>query len=626
MTTVLSDYQKFIHLSRYARYLEEEQRRETWPETVARYCDFWKAKFPEQFPYKDIYEAILNMDVMPSMRALMTAGPALDRDNVAGYNCAYIDIDHVRSFDEVMYILMCGTGVGYSVEREYVQKLPEIPEELRPTDTTIIVGDSKIGWATALRELLSLLYAGKIPAWDLTKVRPAGARLKTFGGRASGPEPLNELFTYAVELFKSAVGRKLNPLEASDLVCKIADAVIVGGVRRSALICLSNLTDERLRGAKSGNWYDNFGHRANANISVAYTEKPDVGIFMKEWYALYESKSGERGIFNRHGARSKARVGGRRDPSFEFGTNPCGEIVLRPKQFCNLSEVVVRASDSPEDIARKIGIATIIGTFQATLSNFRYLRPVWKRNVEEERLLGVSLTGIMDNKFLSEVTPELVAFLDKVKHDAIEINRSWACSLGINPAAAISTVKPSGTVSQLVDSSSGIHPRYSPYYIRTVRADNKDPLAVFMQALGYPCETDVTKPATGLVFSFPVASPVGSVQRRDLTAIQQLEHYRVFAEVWCEHNPSITVYVREHEWFDVGAWVFKHFDSIGGVSFLPYSEHIYKQAPYTECTAEEYNVALSRMPVGVDFSQLKEEEDMTTSSQEIACLSGVCEI
>ena len=621
--TTLADYQRFIHLGRYARYLEDKKRRETWEETVKRYCDFWKEKFPELFPYEEIYQAIYNMDVMPSMRALMTAGPALDRDNVAGYNCSYVDVDSVRSFDEIMYILMCGTGVGYSVEREYVQKLPEVPEELRKTDTTIIVGDSKIGWATALRELLSLLYAGKIPAWDLSKIRPAGARLKTFGGRASGPEPLNELFQFAVELFKGAVGRKLSTLEASDLVCKIADAVIVGGVRRSALICLSNLTDERLRTAKSGNWWDNFGWRANANISVAYTEMPDMAIFMREWYALYESKSGERGIFNRFGARARARTGGRRDPSFEFGTNPCGEIVLRPKQFCNLSEVVVRASDGEGDIERKVKIAAVIGTFQSTLSNFRYLRPIWKKNVEEERLLGVSLTGIMDNQLMINPDP---AFLQHLKSVAIITNAGFSKLLGINPSTAVTTIKPSGTVSQLVDSSSGIHPRYSPFYIRTVRADVKDPLAQFMKAKGYPCEPDVTKPDNMLVFSFPIKSPESSVCRNDLTAIQQLEHYLLYAKHWCEHNPSITVYVREQEWMEVGAWVYKNLRDIGGVSFLPHSEHIYKQAPYTEVSLESYNEMLSRMPKGVDFSELVEEQDTTIGMQEYACVSGVCEI
>jgi ribonucleoside-triphosphate reductase (thioredoxin) len=622
--TKLTDYQRYIHLSRYARYIENAGRRETWEETVKRYCDFWKEKYPDLFPYQVVYDAIVNMEVMPSMRAMMTAGPALDRDNVAGYNCAYIDVDHPRAFDEIMYILMCGTGVGYSVEREYVRKLPEVAEEMRDTDTTIVVGDSKIGWATALRELISLLYAGKVPRYDLSKVRPAGARLKTFGGRASGPGPLKDLFDYAIEAFRAAAGRRLNALEVSDLVCKIADAVIVGGVRRSALICLSNLTDERLRTAKSGNWWENFGHRANANISVAYSEMPDMNVFMQEWMALYESKSGERGIFNRVGAQAKAKLAGRRDWTFDFGTNPCGEIVLRPKEFCNLSEVVVRNLDDAADLERKVAVATIIGTFQSTLTNFRYLRPIWRKNVEEERLLGVSLTGIMDCPFLAGVpSTELLARLKEV---AIEINKQWAEALGINPSVAITTIKPSGTVSQLVDSSSGIHPRHSPYYIRTVRADNKDPLCTFLKQQGVPHEPDVTKPEYVTIFSFPVRSPAGAVVRDDISAIEQLEHYLVFAKVWCEHNPSITVYVREHEWMDVGAWVFRHFKDLGGVSFLPYSEHVYKQAPYQECSEEFYNEALSKMPQTIHWEEFVEDVDSTVASQEFACVAGVCEI
>jgi ribonucleoside-diphosphate reductase alpha chain len=622
--TKLTDYQRYIHLSRYARYIESAGRRETWEETVKRYCDFWKEKYPDLFPYQVVYDAIVNMEVMPSMRAMMTAGPALDRDNVAGYNCAYIDVDHPRAFDEIMYILMCGTGVGYSVEREYVRKLPEVAEEMRDTDTTIVVGDSKIGWSTALRELISLLYAGKIPRYDLSKVRPAGARLKTFGGRASGPGPLKDLFDYAIEAFRAAAGRRLNALEVSDLVCKIADAVIVGGVRRSALICLSNLTDERLRTAKSGNWWENFGHRANANISVAYSEMPDMNVFMQEWMALYESKSGERGIFNRVGAQAKAKLAGRRDWTFDFGTNPCGEIVLRPKEFCNLSEVVIRNLDNAADLERKVAVATIIGTFQSTLTNFRYLRPIWRKNVEEERLLGVSLTGIMDNPFLAvEPSTELLARLKEV---AIEINKQWAEALGINPSVAITTIKPSGTVSQLVDSSSGIHPRHSAYYIRTVRADNKDPLCTFLKQQGVPHEPDVTKPEYVTVFSFPIKAPPSATMRDDITAIEQLEHYLVFAKVWCEHNPSITVYVREYEWMDVGAWVFRHFKDLGGVSFLPYSEHVYKQAPYQECDEEFYNEALSKMPQAIHWEEFVENVDSTVASQEFACVAGVCEI
>jgi ribonucleoside-triphosphate reductase len=560
----------------------------------------------------------------------MTAGPALERDHVAGYNCSYLPIDHIRAFDETMYILLCGAGVGYSVERKYVEKLPEIPEELHSTSTTIIVQDSKIGWATALRELISLLYAGKTPSWDLSRLRAAGSRLKTFGGRASGPEPLNDLFHYTTNTFKGAIGRKLNSLEVSDLVCKIADAVVVGGVRRSALICLSNLTDERLRNAKSGQWWERTPFRANANISVAYTEKPDMGIFMKEWESLYASKSGERGIFNRVGAGTKSIENGRRDGSYEFGTNPCGEIILRPHGFCNLSEVVVRSTDTYEDLKRKVGLATIIGTFQSTLTSFRYLRPIWRRNAEEERLLGVSLTGIMDHNLLSRPArmtsrDMLEELLKDLKQHAIEVNKDWASRLGINPSCAITTVKPSGTVSQLVDSSSGIHPRHSSFYLRTVRADKKDPLALFLREQGVPVEDDVTKQGYTDVFSFPIKAPEESVTRSQVTAIEQLEHYLIYAKNWCEHNPSITVYVREHEWMEVGAWVFKHFDSIGGVSFLPYTDHSYKQAPYQECTEEEWKIAKEAFPQ-INWEDFHEVDDNTIASQEFACLGGTCEV
>ncbi len=641
MPIKLSPYQRYIHLSRYARYDDTEKRRETWEETVERYCAFFLTKFPDSFPYAEAREAILNMEVMPSMRCMMTAGPALERDHIAGYNCSYLPIDHIRAFDETMYLLLCGTGVGYSVERKYVEKLPDIPEEMHKSDTKIIVADSKIGWATSLRELISLLYAGKIPSWDLSKLRPAGARLKTFGGRASGPQPLEDLFNFCVTLFTNGRGRHLNTLECSDLVCRIADTVVVGGVRRSALICLSNLTDERIRVAKAGQWWEQHPERSNANISVAYTEKPDMGTFMKEWESLYASKSGERGIFNRVGSRTKSSENGRRDPTHEFGTNPCGEIILRPHGLCNLSEVVVRHGDSFEDLKRKVKLATILGTFQSTLTNFRYLRPVWKRNADEERLLGVSLTGIMDHPVLNGsgglfdvemfegdtvgTIHNLEATLMELKQHAINTNKEWANRLGINPSVAITTVKPSGTVSQLVDSASGIHPRHSPYYIRTVRADKKDPLTLFMREKGIPVEDDVTKPGYTDVFSFPIKSPEGSIIRENVTAIEQLHHYLVFAKYWCEHNPSITVYLREEEWFDVGAWVWRNFPSIGGVSFLPYSDHSYRQAPYQEVDRAVYELRTQEFPI-VNWSEFKEDYDNTIASQEFACLGGQCEI
>jgi ribonucleoside-triphosphate reductase (thioredoxin) len=621
----MDQYQEFIHLSRYARFRDDLKRRETWAETVARYCDFFDSKYPGIFPYVTVYDAIYNLEVMPSMRALMSAGEALERDNMAGYNCSYVAVEDVRDFDEIMYILLCGTGVGFSVERQYVSKLPEVPEEQHETDSVIVVSDSKIGWASAFRELVSLLYAGKVPKWDVSKVRPAGSRLKVFGGRASGPEPLVDLFRFTVNLFGKALGRKLSSLEVHDLVCKIADVVVVGGVRRSALISLSNLTDERMRNAKTGQWWESQGQRALANNSVAYTEMPDVGIFMREWESLYASKSGERGIFNRVSATNQSKLTGRRELGYDFGTNPCGEIILRPHGLCNLSEVVVRQSDTVEDLRRKVGIATIIGTFQSTLTNFRYVRKIWNRNCEEERLLGVSLTGIMDHGLLSTPSEELGEVLQGLKQHAIDTNKLYAERLGINSSVAITTVKPSGTVSQLVNSASGIHPRHSEFYVRTVRADKKDPLALFMRAAGFPVEDDVTKPENTDVFSFPQRSPTGSVTRTERSALQQLEHYLVFKQRWCEHNPSITVYIRESEWLDVQAWVYRNFNEIGGVSFLPYDTGIYRQAPYQDCTDQEYYALLGKMP-DVDWTELMEESDTTTGSQELSCLAGFCEI
>lgn len=634
----MNDYQQFIAKSRYARWLDKEGRRETWEETVKRYCDFWQQKFPESFPYNDIYEAVVNLELMPSMRALMTAGPALDRDNIAGYNCSYIPVDDVRAFDEIMYILMNGTGVGYSVERQYVQKLPEIAEKFYDTDTVIKVADSKQGWAGSLRQLLSLLYSGQSPKWDVSGVRPAGARLKTFGGRASGPGPLLDLFNFATALFKKAAGRKLTSVECSDLVCKIAEVVVVGGVRRSALICLSNLTDERMRNYKNGQWWVDDSQRALANISAAYTEQPDIGIFMKEWYALYESKSGERGIFNRVAAKKAAENTGRRDPGYEFGTNPCGEIVLRPFGYCNLTEVVVRSHDTFDTLKRKVELATILGTYQSTLTDFKYIRKIWTKHAEEERLLGVSMTGIMDHPLLSgaEVLEQdeygltkeeyLGEFLKELKEHAVDTNKQWSALLGIEPSAAITTVKPSGTVSQLVDSASGIHPRHNPHYIRTVRADHKDPLAVFLKEKGVPVEVDVTNPSN-LVFAFPIKAPIDAVYRKDVGALDQLEHYLIFKKHWCEHNPSITVYVKEHEWLEVGAWVYRNMEDIGGVSFLPFSDHVYQQAPYQDITQEEYEKLASSFPT-IDWAEFDkyEVDDSVINYSEFACTNGSCEM
>lgn len=625
--TQLTDFQTYIHKSRYARWLPELGRRETWEETVSRYCDFWKERYPDVFPYDEIYNAIYNLELMPSMRALMTAGAALSRDNIAGFNCSYIAVDDPRAFDEIMYILMNGTGVGYSVERQEVQKLPDVAEAFHTTDTTIKVGDSKAGWSAAFRQLISLLYSGQIPTIDYSGVRPAGARLKTFGGRASGPEPLKDLFNFTVGVFTKAAGRKLTSVEASDIVCKTAEVVVVGGVRRSALICLSNLSDERMRNYKNGQWWVDDKQRALANISAAYTEKPDIETFMKEWLALVESKSGERGIFNRVAAKRQAEATGRRKTDFEFGTNPCGEIILRPCGFCNLTEVVVRSGDSIEQLQRKVRLATILGTLQSTLTDFKYIRKKWKDNAEEERLLGVSMTGIMDNALLNAFSePEhLAQILSTLRDTAINVNREWAEILGINPSAAITTVKPSGTVSQLVDSASGIHPRHNEHYIRTVRADVKDPLALFLKDNGVPVEEDLFN-KSNLVFSFPIKAPESGITRTEVGAIKQLEHYLIFQKFWCEHNPSITVYVKNDEWLEVGAWVYKNLNSLGGVSFLPSTDHVYPQAPYQDITQEQYEAAAKAFPK-VDWSAFDQYEvdDATVNMHELACTNGACE-
>ncbi len=626
-----TDYQAFIHTSRYARWLEEENRRETWVETVNRYMK--NVVSPLTFAsdleaYEQIEEAILSLEIMPSMRALMTAGPALNRDNTAGYNCSYLPVDDPKSFDEAMFILLCGTGVGFSVERQYVSKLPEVPDQLFVAEDVIVVHDSKEGWAKSFRKLVAMLYAGEIPTWDTSKVRKAGAKLKTFGGRASGPAPLEDLFRFTVAMFKGAQGRKLSSIECHDLMCKIGEVVVVGGVRRSAMISLSNLSDDRMRHAKSGNWWENQGQRALANNSVAYTEKPDMETFMREWLSLVESKSGERGIFSRTASKKQAAKNGRRDNSWDFGTNPCSEIILRPYQFCNLTEVVVRATDTLEDLERKVRLATILGTIQSTYTHFPYLRKIWQRNTEEERLLGVSLTGIMDSKLLGPSNAGLDKTLKRLKDVAVATNAEWAERLGIPASAAITCVKPSGTVSQLVDSASGIHARHSAYYIRTVRGDNKDPLTQFMKDQGIPNEPCVMKPETTTVFSFPQKSPQGAITRNDMTAIEQLSLWLTYQRNWCEHKPSVTVTVRDHEWMEVGAWVYKYFDEVSGVSFLPHSDHSYQQAPYQDCSEREYLDALALMPARIDWTKLSdyEKEDMTKSSQTFACSSGVCEI
>jgi len=623
-----TDYQSFIHKSRYAKYFDG-QGRESWGATVGRYMDnvVRKAVKVDNSCIDEIEQAILGLEIMPSMRAMMTAGPALERDNTAGYNCSYLPVDDPKSFDEAMYILLCGTGVGFSVERQFISKLPEVPE-LFESETVVVVKDSKEGWAKGFRQVLALLWAGEIPKWDVSQVRPAGARLKTFGGRASGPAPLVDLFNFAVSIFKTAQGRKLSSMECHDLMCFIGQIVVVGGVRRSAMISLSNLSDDRMRHAKSGQWWETAGHRALANNSVSYTEKPDMETFMREWLALVESKSGERGIFNREASKKQAAKFGRRDPNYEFGTNPCSEIILRPYQFCNLTECVVRATDTIADLERKVKLATILGTIQSTMIKFPYLRKVWQNNTAEERLLGVSMTGIMDNPLMTNSNKGLEKTLEHLRSIAVATNAEWAAHLGIPASASISCVKPSGTVSQLVDSASGIHARHSPYYIRTVRGDNKDPLTQFMIDQGIPNEPCVMKPDSTVVFSFPVKSPEQAVTRNDMTAVEQLELWLTYQRHWCEHKPSVTISVRDTEWMAVGAFVYEHFDEMSGVSFLPHSDHTYQQAPYQDCTKEQYEEMLSKMPAKIDWELLNEyeNEDNTVSMQTMACSGDSCEI
>ena len=636
--TLPTYYQQFIHKSRYARWLEEEGRREEWHETVDRYMNYMKTSLLEKHGHKipkaifqEVREAILHSEVMPSMRAMMTAGKALERDNTAGYNCSYLPVDDPKAFDEAMYILMCGTGVGFSVERQYISKLPEVPELMFDAEEVLVVRDSKEGWAKSFRKLLALLWTGEIPTWDMSKVRPAGSKLKTFGGRASGPAPLDDLFRFTVETFKKAAGRRLSSLECHDIMCKIGEVVVSGGVRRSAMISLSNLSDDRMRHAKVGAFWETDPQRQMANNSVAYTEKPDMQTFMREWLSLAQSGTGERGMFYRGAAQKKAGENGRRDTQHSFGTNPCSEIILRPYQFCNLSEIIVRGTDTVETLRNKVRIATIIGTWQSTLTTFPYLRRIWQKNTEEERLLGVSMTGIMDNAILNGTSAEyganIAGILEELRQVAVETNKKLADTLKINHSAAITCVKPSGTVSQLTDSASGIHARHSKHYIRTVRGDKKDPLTKFMMEQGVPCEDDNWNP-NNTVFSFPVQSPENCITRDDMSAIEQLEFWKVYANHWCEHKPSITVSVSDDEWLEVGGWIYKNFDIASGLSFLPRSDHVYEQAPYQDCTKDDYKVAAEKMPVHIDWTKLSdyEKEDNTVSMQTLACTADSCEV
>ena len=630
-----SAYQEYIHTSRYSRWLDDENRRETWEETVGRYFDYMKSREQNKNVFDDstveqLQKAVLNLDIMPSMRLLMTSGKAVEKCNVASYNCSYVPIDSPRAFDEILYVLMNGTGVGFSVERESIIQLPVVEEHFEDSSTVIVVKDSKSGWARAFKELISLLYSGQVPTWDMSQVRPAGARLKTFGGRASGPDPLEDLFRFAVNLFRKSAGRRLSSIECHDLVCKTAQVVVVGGVRRSALISLSNLSDDLLRGAKSGDWWNHHSYRSYANNSAVYKDRPEMGIFMKEWTSLYESRSGERGMFSRFAVKKQVEANGRRDPNFAFGTNPCCEIILRPNQFCNLTEVVVKKTDTLDTLKEKVRLATILGTYQSTLTDFKYLRKIWQKTTEEERLLGVSLTGIMDNKITNGAKGNLAEVLEELKHLAVETNTVWAEALGIPQSTAITCVKPSGTVSQLVDASSGIHARHSHYYIRRVRGDKKDPLTQFLMDSGIPCEDavgDIESKNTA-VFSFPIQAPYGSVVNDDLNPIKHLDLWLTYQLHWCEHKPSITITVREHEWLEVASWVYKNFDYMSGVSFFPHTDAVYAQAPYEEINKEEYDKLVSSMPTTIDFSKLSEyeKEDGTKGTQEFSCVGDVCEV
>jgi len=630
----MTPYQTYIAKSRYSRYLDDKGRREHWPETVNRYFDFMEGHLRKKHNYllptelrKELQDAVTNLEVVPSMRAIMTAGDALDRQNVAGYNCSYLPVDDPKAFDEAMYILLCGTGVGFSVEEKYVNRLPEVPDHLFDSNTVVVVKDSKEGWAKALRQIIALLYAGEVPKWDVSAVRPAGARLKTFGGRASGPEPLVELFRYTVAKFKTAAGRKLNSLECHDILCKIGEVVVVGGVRRSAMISLSDLSDDRMAHAKAGNWWEGNAQRALANNSAVYTTKPSVGQFMREWSAIYESHSGERGIFNRYASQAQAARNGRRDPNQEWGTIPCSEIILRPYQFCNLSSVIVRPSDDYSSLERKVRLATILGTWQSTLTNFPYLRKIWQNNTEEERLLGVSMTGILDNSLLNNPDdPRLPDLLEKLKTHAVHTNAVMADAIGINRSVAITAIKPEGTVSQLTGTASGIHPQHAKYYIRRVRSDNKDPLTDFLKSQGFPSEPDFYKSDSTTVFSFPVAVADGAVLREDLDAIKHLRLWLLYQEHYCEHKPSVTISVKEQEWPKVGAWVWDNFDKITGVSFLPMDGGTYRQAPYEEIDSAEYERLKAAMPAGIDWDAFIERTDNVEGAQTLACTAGACEL
>ena len=630
---------EFVYLRTYARWIEHEGRRETWIETIDRYLSFMRENLGEKLTkedYSELRQALLKQEVMPSMRLLQFAGDAARKTNVCAYNCSYIAPSCVEDFGEVMYVSMCGTGVGFSVESQNVEALPQIEYQGGEKLATHIVADSKEGWCDALVLGMNTWYQGKDIEFDYSKLRPAGARLKTFGGKSSGPEPLQALLDFTRSKILSRQGRRLTNINVHDILCKIGEIVVAGGVRRSAMISLSDLDDEKMRHAKDGQFYMLQPQRSIANNSAVYLEKPTQEVFLSEWLALVKSGSGERGIFNRGSLietlpkrrvdllKEKGLIHGDRITGI-IGTNPCAEIILQSKQFCNLSEVVARSDDDEKSLLRKIRLATLLGTYQASLTYFPYLSKAWQDNCEKERLLGVSITGQWDCQAVRDNN-----VLDKLKQAAIDANKEYAKRFNVNASTCITCVKPSGTVSQTVDSSSGMHPRHAPFYIRRIRISASDALFKMLKKQGVPYHPEVGQSemdATTFVLDFPVKAPTNAVCKDNLTALEQLEHWRLVKENYTEHNPSVTISVGEDEWLQVANWVYQHWDIIGGLSFLPRFDHVYQLAPYEAITEEEYNALLKRFEQ-LDFAQLfaYEHSDTTEVKRELACVGGACEI
>ncbi len=626
-----NDLAEFVYYRTYSRWVEAEDRRETWIETVDRYMSFMAENLKDKLSekeYTEIRNFILEHKSVPSMRLLQFAGKAARTTNVCAYNCSFIAPTLLQDFGEIAYILMCGTGVGFSVEYQTVETLPQIKRQTGTMLTDYIIEDSKEGWADAIVYGMQTWYDGKDVRFDYSKIRPAGSRLKTMGGRASGPGPLRDLMDFMRNRILARQGRRLKTIDVHDVICKIGEVVVAGGVRRSALISLSDLDDQEMRNSKIGTFYYHSPQRSMANNSAIYNSKPTPEEFMEEWLALMKSGTGERGIFNRGSLRDQlpARRVELVDEGLNImGTNPCGEIILQSKQFCNLTEVIARPEDTEATLMEKIRVATILGTYQATLTNFPYLSKDWQQNCRTERLLGVSITGQWDCPAVRES-----AMLQKLKTKAQEVNQEYAKRFGINPSTCITCVKPSGNTSQTTDSSSGLHPRYSPYYLRRVRISATDPLFHMLRDQKVPYYPEVGQTmenATTFVVEFPIKSPDGAICRNDITALEQLEYWKNVKESYTEHNPSVTVYVGEQEWFEVGNWVYKNWDIVGGISFLPRSNHAYALAPYQEITKEEYEAARANFPQ-LDFSDLVlyEKSDETENKREIACAGGACEL